>query len=58
MLSHQGEITEVWKRCMNQGWISVYDKMHINKVYEQYKKLDGNTYIDDIIGDINDLEVR
>lgn len=40
------------------GSITPYEKQNINYMHEQYKKMGGNSYVDEIIVEINKLPVK
>lgn len=38
--------------------IPLYEKENLNYMYEQYKKMGGNSYINEIMGEINNLPIK
>lgn len=40
------------------GYIQSYEKENINYMYEQYKKMGGNSYVDNIMMEINKLQIK
>ena len=39
------------------GSIPYYEKENIDKLHEQYKNMDGNSYVDIIVDDLNKLPI-
>lgn len=40
------------------GEIPYYEKENIDKMFEQYKNMGGNSYVDTIVKEINQLPIR
>lgn len=40
------------------GEIPQYEKANVNYMYEQYKKMGGNSYVSQIVDEINNLKVK
>lgn len=38
--------------------IPLYEKENLNYMYEQYKNMGGNSYINEIMGEINNLPIK
>lgn len=46
--SLRNDILSIYDRCKDKRQITKYQKQSIKYSYEQYKKLGGNSFIDDI----------
>lgn len=40
------------------GEIPFYEKQNVNYMHERYKKMGGNSYVDELVKEINDLPLR
>lgn len=54
----RSNITSKYYVYSELGEIPYYEKENINYMHEQYKKMDGNSYVDEIVVEINKLPVK
>ena len=54
----RSNITSKYYVYTELGAITPYEKQNINYMHEQYKKMGGNSYVDEIIVEINKLPVK
>lgn len=50
-------ILEIFDRCKENGKITHYQLQSVKLSYDLYKKLKGNSFVDDIIKKINGFEI-
>lgn len=56
--SLRNSITTCYYKCSEKGYRNDYDYTNIHDMYEEYKKLDGNSYISDIMDRFDALPVK
>lgn len=54
----RSEITNYYYRAMERGYILRWEKENIMYLHTSYKNLEGNSYIDIIMADIEELPVK
>ena len=54
----RSDITNYYYRAMERGYILRREKENVSYLYGSYKNLDGNSYIDIIMVDIEELPVK
>lgn len=54
----RSDITNYYYRAMERGYILRWEKENVSYLYASYKNLDGNSYIDIIMVDIEELPVK
>lgn len=54
----RSEITNYYYRAMERGYILRWEKENVSYLYGSYKNLNGNSYIDIIMVDIDELPVK
>lgn len=54
----RSDITNYYYHCINRGYIRQWEKENMIYLDESYKKLGGNSYIELIMHDIEDLPVK
>lgn len=54
----RSDITNYYYRAMERGFILRWEKENVSYLYGSYKNLDGNSYIDIIMVDIEELPVK
>ena len=54
----RSDITNYYYRAMERGYILRWEKENVSYLYGSYKNLDGNSYIDIIMVDIEELPVK
>jgi hypothetical protein len=54
----RSDITNYYYRAMERGYILRWEKENVSYLYTSYKNLDGNSYIDIIMVDIEELPVK
>ena len=55
--SLRNDILSIWDRCKDKKKITKYQLQAIKYSYEQYKKLKGNSFIEDIVERVKDFEI-
>lgn len=55
--SLRNDILAIWDRCKESKTITSYQLQSIKYSYELYKKLKGNSFIDEIMERIKDFEI-
>ena len=55
--SLRNDILEIWDRCNEKKQITHYQLQSIMYSYELYKKLKGNSFIDEIIERVKTFEI-
>ena len=55
--SLRNDILSIWDRCNKKKQITKYELSAINLSYEQYKKLKGNSFVDDIVQRVKSFEI-
>ena len=53
----RNDILAIYDRCKESGKITHYQMQSINYSYDVYKKLKGNSFVDDIIDRIKDFDL-
>ena len=54
----RSDITNYYYHAMERGYILRWEKENVSYLYASYKNLDGNSYIDIIMVDIEELPVK
>lgn len=54
----RSNITSKYYVYTELGSITPYEKQNINYMHEQYKKMGGNSYVDEIVIEINKLPIK
>lgn len=54
----RSNITSKYYVYSQMGEIPYYEKENIDRMYEQYKNMGGNSYVDTIVKEINDLPIK
>jgi hypothetical protein len=54
----RSNITSKYYVYSEMGEIPYYEKENIDRMFEQYKKMGGNSYVDTIVREINALPIR
>ena len=54
----RSSITSKYYVYSELGEIPYYEKENIDKMFEQYKSMGGNSYVDTIVKEINDLPIK
>ena len=55
--SLRNDILDIYDRCKENKKITMYQKQSINYSYEQYKRLKGNSFVEDIVTKVKDFEI-
>lgn len=55
--SLRNDILDIYDRCKEKGQITHYQLQSIQYSYDLYKKLKGNSFVDEIIKRIEDFEL-
>lgn len=55
--SLRNDILDIWDRCNEKKAITRYQLQSIEYSYELYKKLKGNSFIDEIMERVKDFEI-
>lgn len=55
--SLRNDILDIWDRCKEQKQITHYQLQSIQYSYELYKKLKGNSFIEEIMKRIKEFEI-
>lgn len=53
----RNDILDIYDRCKDSGKITHYQLQSIMYSYDRYKKLKGNSFVDEIIEKIKDFEL-
>ncbi len=53
----RNDILDIYDRCKESGKITHYQLQSIMYSYDRYKKLKGNSFVDEIIDRIQDFEL-
>lgn len=54
----RSSITKIYYKYTELGYIPRYEKENVIYLYEQYKAMDGNSYINSIIKEIENLTIK
>lgn len=54
----RSNITSKYYVYKELGAIPYYEKENIDKMHEQYKKMGGNSYVDTIVVELNELPIK
>ena len=54
----RSNITGKYYVYKKMGYVPRYEKENINYMYTQYKRMDGNSYVDSIMIDFNNLPIE
>ena len=54
----RSNITSKYYVYTELGEIPYYEKENISYMHNQYKNMDGNTYVDEIVSEINKLPIK
>lgn len=55
--SLRNDILEIYDRCKNEKKITHYQLESIQYSYELYKKLKGNSFVEDVVRRVNSFEL-
>ena len=55
--SLRNDILDIYDRCKEQKQITYYQMQSIKYSYDVYKKLKGNSFVDDIVEKVNNFEI-
>ena len=55
--SLRNDILEIWDRCNEKKVITRYQLQSVEYSYDLYKKLKGNSFIDEIMERVKDFEI-
>lgn len=55
--SLRNDILDIYDRCKETGKITRYQLQSINYSYDLYKKLKGNSFVDEIIEKVKDFDL-
>lgn len=55
--SLRNDMLDIWDKCKESGEITKYQLQAFNYSYDLYKKLKGNSFIDEIRERIKDFEI-
>lgn len=55
--SLRNDILEIWDRCKNGKKITKFQLQAIEMSYAEYKKLNGNSFVDDIHEKVKSFEI-
>lgn len=55
--SLRNDILSIYDRAIKRGQITKFELSAINLSYEQYKKLKGNSFVDDLVKKVKNLEI-
>lgn len=53
----RNDILDIYDRCKDKKEITHYQLQSIKYSYDVYKKLKGNSFVDDIVKKVNDFEI-
>ena len=53
----RNDILDIYDRCKERGKITHYQLQSIQYSYDRYKKLKGNSFVDDIIERVKEFEL-
>ena len=53
----RNDILDIYDRCKEKGKITHYQLQSITYSYDRYKKLKGNSFVDEIIERVKDFEL-
>lgn len=54
----RSNITSKYYVYNSVGSVPIYEKENVNYMYQQYKKMDGNSYIDELVIKFNKIPVK
>lgn len=54
----RNDILDIFDRCKESGTITNYQLQSMMYSYDRYKKLKGNSFVDEIIERVKDFELR
>lgn len=55
--SLRNDILSIYDRCKPKNQITKYQLQSVHYSYEEYKKLKGNSFVDEIMEEIKDFEI-
>lgn len=55
--SLRNDILDIYDRCKDRQRITHYQLQSIKYSYDVYKKLKGNSFVDDIVAKVNDFKI-
>lgn len=55
--SLRNDILNIYDRCKGNRAITRYQLQSVHFTYEEYKKLKGNSFVDEIMEEIKDFEI-
>lgn len=53
----RNDILNTYLKCKSEKKITIQEKQSINKCFELYKEMGGNSFVADIVSEMNDYEV-
>lgn len=53
----RNDILDIYDRCKEKREITHYQLQSIKYSYDVYKKLKGNSFVDDIVAKVNDFKI-
>lgn len=53
----RNDILNIYLKCKNEKRITIQEKQSINKCYELYHEMKGNSFVKDIVEEMNTYEV-
>lgn len=55
--SLRNDILEIWDKCREKKTITKYQLQALQMSYAEYKKLKGNSFVDDIVQRVKSFEI-
>ena len=56
--SLRNSILAIYNTRIAMGYMTMFEKQNLAKLFEQYKNLGGNSFIYDLVNELNELPVR
>lgn len=53
----RNDILNIYLKCKNEKKITIQEKQSVNKCFELYREMGGNSFVEDIVKEMNDYEV-
>ena len=53
----RNDILDIYDRCKDKGTITRFQLQSIKYSYDVYKKLKGNSFVEDIVKKVNDFKI-
>lgn len=51
-------ILNIYNSCTKKGYMTLYEKSNLSKLYEQYVSLDGNSFVKECVEQLYELPVK